>query len=163
MKPCDFQYTSAVPAFHSWTHACVCACRRHGGPCAHRSAPGEPGMLDMWLFLQRKGSGACYSPRRLGMDVVNNPMTFALSVWQETIPVPRPDLYHKLLSQSIFRTHLNGRCDMYFTKCFNVVTSDLHLAYFVSRGPRGDLCMFYGAPQIKFITTRKAFTRLCCA
>lgn len=101
MKPCDFQHTSAVPAFHSWTHACMCACRRHGGPCAHRSAPGEPGMLDMWLFLQRKGSGACYSTRRLGMDVVNNPMTFALSVWQETIPVPPPDLIISyFLSQS---------------------------------------------------------------
>lgn len=52
---------------------------------------------------------------------------------------------------------------MYFTKCFNIVTSDLYLAYFVSCGPRGDLYMFYGAPQIELITTRKAFTKLCCA
>lgn len=67
MKPCDSQYTSAVLAFHSWTHACVCACRRHGGPCAHRSAPGEPGMLDTvvpskegihsLLFSQKAGNG----------------------------------------------------------------------------------------------------------
>jgi hypothetical protein len=43
-------------------------------------------------------------------------------------PVPAP-LSQTLFSQSIYRSHLYGRCHVYLTKNFNVVISHLYQAY----------------------------------
>lgn len=41
-----------------------------------------------------------------------------------------------------------------------MVKSDIYFGYFV---PQRDLCMFYCIHRIELITSRKVFTKLCCA
>lgn len=48
--------------------------------------------------------------------------------------------------------HILGKVFYVLYKSLHVVTSDLHLAYFVSQG---DLCVLYCAHK-------KVFTELCC-
>ena len=65
------------------------------------------------------------------MDVVNSLVSFVLSVWLRPHHIlPQP----LTMSLSMHKTHLYGRYHMDFTKCFNVVMSDLYLAYFFPQG-----------------------------
>lgn len=58
---------------------------------------------------------------------------------------------HQTLSQSI------GPAFMDFTKCFNVVTSNLYLVYFV---PQRDLCTFCCECEIELTISRISFYQI---
>lgn len=108
-------------------------------------------MLAHKVIPLKGGIITCYLLRRLQLDVHSSLVTFALSVWPETTQIPDP--YHKLVFWSLY-----SRCRIYFTKSFNVVTSNLYLVYFV---PQRDLCIVYCAHKTKLIITRKVFIKLC--
>lgn len=58
---------------------------------------------------------ACFPPRRLGAGVLNNLVTFVLSVW----PRPHWSLPQTLtVNLSICRLRLYGKCHVYFYKVF---------------------------------------------
>lgn len=84
-------------------------------------------------------------PRRLGVDMVNSLVTFAL--WDSDHPESSPRaLLWACFPWSIYKTHLCGRCCMYFTKSFNVVKS---LALF---------CTW----DLKYLSLGEKVTKLCC-
>lgn len=64
-------------------------CRGRGDLCALRPALEGPGMLNT-QFLEGKECRTCYLPRRLkaDVDVRSNLVTFALSLWPETMLDP---------------------------------------------------------------------------
>ena len=119
--------------------------RRHGCFCAHREAPGKPGMRSIQGCSSLEGT--CFF----------NLVALVLCVWPTFLTLhPPSDPHYKfvVLSQSIEPIFMD------FTKNLNVVTSDLYLAYFV---PQGDLHVVCLACRIELIVTRTIFTKLCCA
>jgi len=81
------------------------------------------------------------------IDTVTSLVTLVLSVWLETLPAPDPPpgLYSNFVFLSVYRTHPYS-----FTKRFNTVTSDLHLAYLVLQG---DLQMLYCTLEMDSLST----------
>lgn len=92
----------------------------------------------------------------MGEDVFNSLVTFTLSLWQETTLGAQSLVIAYFFL--VYRTHLYGRCRIHFTESFEVVTSDLYLAYFF---PQGDLCMLYCMHRIALIITKNICTKLC--
>jgi len=88
-----------------------------------------------------------FLPRRLGTDMVNGPITFALSECLETFL--SPDLPQNLLVHlfiwSIGPIFRNSAIS------YSIVASGLYLAYFV---PQRDVCVFSFEHRIEFIITR---------
>lgn len=84
------------------------------------------------LLLQRKGCRTCFLPSRLGTDIVNSLVTFALSVVGDHTRSSL-DTYRKLVfflfsffpSQSIEAIFLEG-VHVDFTNSFDVVMSNLY-------------------------------------
>ena len=67
------------------------------------------------LSPRRRRWTACFPPRRLGAGVLNNLVTFVLSVW----PRPHWSLPQTLtVNLSICRLRLYGKCHVYFYKVF---------------------------------------------
>ena len=69
---------------------------------------------------QMEGCIICYQHRGLGEDVVNSLVTFVLSVW---LRAHRILLQTLIMSSSIYRTCLYGKCHLYFTNRSEVVRS----------------------------------------
>ena len=68
------------------------------------------------MSLQRKRFITYFLPRRLGIDVVNSPMTSVLSTGSPRLLSESSSLDHYLEHYfSVKGTHLYGRCHMYFT------------------------------------------------
>lgn len=117
-------------------------------------------MLNTLVVSSKKGNITCHPPRSLGEVVINSLVTFVLFVWPRLpCTLPQNLIISSFFFQSIYRTHFYGRCHVHFIKCFDIVTCDLYLTYFV---PQGDLCVLYCVYGIELITTRKVFTKLCC-
>lgn len=85
--PCG-SLTKLKTVYSAAVHLIVSS-RRRGGD-AQMNPRGTWNVKHTGLFLQRKEYITCYPSRRLGADVVNNLVAFALCVWPETTPDPPP-------------------------------------------------------------------------
>lgn len=90
--------------------------------CSQPSIKGNKNVKHIGLSLQREAYITWFLPRMLGADIINSPVTFALTVWPRTYWIL---LLTLIMSMPIHRTHLYGNCHMSLKKNFNVVMSEV--------------------------------------
>lgn len=98
--------------------------------CSQASTRGAGNVKHAGLSLQRERCTTRFLPRRLGTEVVNCLVTFALCAWLRPHWIPPRTLILSLFSQLICRRHLYGRHPLYFpeSRWGHASSFDVHVA-----------------------------------